>query len=147
MRTRVDVITLAVDDLDRSMRFYRDGLGLQTEGVIGTEYLDEASGAGGAVVMFGLQGELTLALYKRSDLAKDAGMAPAGAGATPTFSIGHIVDSKGEVDELLARAAAAGATLSGGPRERPWGIYSGYFRDPDGHFWEIIWNHGEDAAG
>ncbi len=144
MPPRVDVLTLGVSDLDRALRFYRDGLGLETEGVIATEHLDPFSGASGAVVMFHLDGGLILALYPRSELAKDAGVEPATTnGQAPAFSIGYLLESRWAVDEFLERAAVAGAILSGGPRERPWGIYSGYFRDPDGHYWEAIYNHGE----
>ena len=140
MNPRIDIITLAVDDLERSLRFYREGLGLTTtDGVTGTEFLPDEVNPAGAVVMFELESRLTLALYPRSELAKDAGIA-VGRPASGGFSIGHLVDSRSEVDELLDRARAAGAAVSGGPRERPWGIYSGYFHDPDGHLWEIIWN-------
>ena len=139
MRPRVDIITIAVDDLERSLAFYRDGLGLKTVGVVGTEWEGDEANAAGAVVMFELERGPTLALYPRSQLAKDGGIdvPPAGSGL---FSIGHLVGSRPEVDELLERARAAGATVTDEPHERPWGIYSGYFRDPDGHLWEIIWN-------
>jgi hypothetical protein len=139
MEPRVDVITLAVHDLERSLAFYRDGLGLETPGVTGTEYVGDEADAAGAVVMFRLRGGLVLALYPRSELAKDAGI-PAGPPSTGEFSIGQLVESRADVDALLARAERAGATIIGEPHDRPWGIYSGYFRDPDGHLWEIIWN-------
>src|SRR5215469_5709533 len=140
MKPRIDIITLAVDDLEQSLRFYREGMGLATtDGITGTEFQPEEVNAEGAVVMFELEDGLTLALYPRGELAKDAGIAAARAESSG-FSIGHLVDSRAAVDELLERARAAGATVSGGPRERPWGIYSGYFHDPDGHLWEIIWN-------
>ena len=147
MPARVDVLTLAVSDLERALRSYRDGLGLETEGVIATDLQDPLSGAAGAVVMFHLDGGLILALYPRSDLAKDAGVGSATASdqAPPHFSIGYLLESREAVDAFLTRAEVAGATLSGGPRERQWGIYSGYFRDPDGHYWEVIWNHGESS--
>ena len=93
----------------------------------------------GAVAMFELHGGLILALYPRTELAKDANVA-FGAPKTGEFSIGQIVEHKEDVDRVLAQAAAAGATLTDRPHDRPWGIYSGYFRDPDGHLWEIIWN-------
>jgi uncharacterized protein len=133
MRPRIKVITLGVDDLERSLAFYRDGLGLPTEGVIGTEFED------GAVVFFHLNDDLILALYPRPALAKDAnvGLAPP---SSTEFSIGHIVRSKQEVDALVAQAEAAGATVTDRPRDRFWGGYSGYFQDPDGHLWEIAWN-------
>jgi hypothetical protein len=136
---RVHVITLAVDDLERALTFYRDGLGLPTEGVVGEEYAGSDTEPAGAVAMFKLDGGLVLALYPRGELAKDARI-PRTAPASGEFSIGHIVGERSEVDALLARAQAAGATLTDEAHERPWGIYSGYFRDPDGHLWEIIWS-------
>jgi hypothetical protein len=139
MKPQIDVITLAVDDLDRALAFYRDGLGLETTGVVAAEVVDDETNASGAIVIFRLKGGLVLALYPRSELAKDADI-PVGPPKTGEFSIGQLVESRAEVDELLAQAARAGATLSGRPHDRPWGIYSGYFRDPDGHLWEIIWN-------
>jgi hypothetical protein len=139
MEPRIHVVTLAVDDLDRALRFYRDGLGLESPGVVGTEYAGDDANPAGAVAMFQLEGGLILSLYPRPELAKDAGV-PLGPPKTGEFSIGHLVGSREEVDALLARAEAAGATLTGEPHERPWGIYSGYFRDPDGHLWEVVWN-------
>jgi uncharacterized protein len=139
MHPRIHVITLAVEDLDRAVGFYRDGLGLETPGVVGSEFAGDDANPAGAVAMFRLQGDLVLALYPRTELAKDARLPP-GPPSSGEFSIGHAVADKAEVDALLARAEAAGASLSGVPHDRPWGIYSGYFRDPDGHLWEIIWN-------
>lgn len=132
MRGRIDVITLGVADLERSLAFYRR-LGLESQGVIGTEF------PGGAAAMFELQSGLILALYGRDDLAQDANTTFDAPGSGE-FSIGHLVGSKDEVDAVLAEATAAGATLTEEPHDRPWGIYSGYFRDPDGHLWEVIWN-------
>jgi uncharacterized protein len=139
MEPHIDVITLAVGDLDRSLAFYRDGLGLETAGVVASELVDEETNAAGAIVIFRLEGGLVLALYPRGELAKDAGV-PVGPPKTGEFSIGQLVESRAKVDALLAQAEQAGATLTGRPHDRPWGIYSGYFRDPDGHLWEIIWN-------
>lgn len=139
MDARIDVITLAVANLDRALAFYRDGLGLPTQGVIGTEWVGDDSTPAGAIALFELQGGLLLALYPRTELAKDANIALAPP-IPGEFSIGHLVSSRAEVDALLARAQAAGATVADQPHDRPWGIYSGYFRDPDGHLWEIIWN-------
>ncbi len=139
MEPRINVITLAVADLDRALAFYRDGLGLESSGVTGTEFVGDDVTPAGAIALFHLRGGLILALYPRSELARDANV-PLGGPRTGEFSIGHIVPSKTEVDALLAQAAAAGATLTDQAHERPWGIYSGYFRDPDGHLWEIIWN-------
>jgi uncharacterized protein len=139
MRPRIHVITLAVSELERALAFYRDGLGLQTDGVIGTEFVGSDIEPAGAVVMFHLEGGLILALYPRTELAKDASV-PFEQAKTGEFSIGHAVESKAAVDELLARAEASGAVLPAPPADRPWGIYSGYFRDPDGHLWEVMWN-------
>jgi catechol 2,3-dioxygenase-like lactoylglutathione lyase family enzyme len=139
MQPRIGVLTLAVDDLERSLAFYRDGLGLESPGIIGTEFVADEDTPSGAAAMFELEGGLILALYGRADLAKDAHI-PVGPPGSGEFSIGHLVSSKSEVDELLARAEAAGAMRTADPHERPWGIYSAYFRDPDGHLWELIWN-------
>ena len=139
MDAHIDVVTLAVADLDRALAFYRDGLGLQSRGVIGTEYLGDDVTPAGAIATFELNGGLILALYPRTELAKDASV-ELGPPKSGEFSIGHLVQSRAEVDALLSQAAAAGATLTDEAHDRPWGIYSGYFRDPDGHLWEIIWN-------
>ncbi|HET8906668.1 MAG TPA: VOC family protein [Ktedonobacterales bacterium] len=139
MKPRIHVITLAVSDLNRALAFYRDGLGLESEGVIGTEFAGDETTAAGATATFNLHGGLILALYPRTELAKDATI-PFGPPKVGEFSIGHAVASKAAVDALLAQAAAAGATLTDQPHDRPWGIYSGYFRDLDGHLWEIVWN-------
>jgi len=140
MEPRVDVVTLAVDDLERSLVFYRDGLGLATDGVVAADLVDEQTGAAGAIVIFELESGLTLGLYPRSELAKDAALHP-GPPQSGEFSLGQLVGSRAEVDRILERAAAAGAVVTP-PHERPWGIYSGYFRDPDGHLWEVIWHPG-----
>jgi uncharacterized protein len=137
MEPRVGLLTLGVGDLERALAFYRS-LGLESPGVIGTEFEGDETTPAGAAAMFELRGGLVLGLYPRSELAKDANaQLEPGTGA---FSIGHFVSSRSEVDAVLERAEAAGATLTDKPHERPWGIYSGYFRDPDGHLWEIIWN-------
>lgn len=139
MDARIDVITLAVADLDRALAFYRDGLGLESEGVIATEFVGDEVTPAGAIAQFKLRGGLLLSLYPRIDLAKDADV-PLGPPKPGEFSIGHLVSDRGDVDALLSRARAAGASITAPPHDRPWGIYSGYFRDPDGHLWEIIWN-------
>lgn len=139
MEPHIDVITLAVDDLDRALRFYRDGLGLETTGIIGAQYPGDETTPAGAAVMFNLRGGLVLALYPRTELAKDANLPPRPA-QPGEFSLGHLVDTPSEVDAALARAQAAGARVTDPPHERPWGIYSGYFQDPDGHLWEVIHN-------
>ena len=133
MKPSIRVITLGVDDLERSLGFYRDGLGLPTDGIVGTEFED------GAVVFFRLEGGATLALYPRPALAKDAGLPVSPPGPTE-LSLGHLVGSREEVDAVIEQAAAAGATITDAPRDRFWGGYSGYFQDPDGHLWEVAWN-------
>lgn len=135
MKPRITVITLGVDDLDRSVRFYRDGLGLATEGIIGKEFEN------GAVAFFDLQAGLKLAVWPRKSLAKDSGLPPGPASAT-AFSLGHNVASCDEVDAVMAQAAAAGAVIVRPAQETFWGGYAGYFQDPDGHVWEVVWNPG-----
>jgi catechol 2,3-dioxygenase-like lactoylglutathione lyase family enzyme len=146
MQPRIHVITLAVTDLERALAFYREGLGLHSAGIIGTEFGGDDLNPSGAVVMFQLDGGLILALYPRTELAKDAGIG-VGPETSGEFSIGHAVPSRADVDRLLAQATLAGATLTGPAHDRPWGIYSGYFRDPDGHLWEIMWNPQLDLDG
>jgi catechol 2,3-dioxygenase-like lactoylglutathione lyase family enzyme len=145
MQPRIHVITLAVDDLERALTFYRDGLGFESPGIVGTEFVGDDANPGGAAAMFDLDGGLILSLYGRSDLAKDAGI-EVGTPSSGEFSIGHLVASREEVDGVLAQAVAAGAVSLGEPHDRPWGIYSAYFRDPDGHLWEIIWNPSQPVA-
>jgi uncharacterized protein len=137
LKARVHVITLGVSDLERGLSFYRDGLGLHSEGITGTKYPGDDETPAGAVAMFTLDDGLILSLYPRSELAKDAGVDPS-ATAGSGFSIGHIVDSRADVDRVLSLAGRAGARLLGPARERPWGIYSGYFSDPDDHLWEVM---------
>ncbi len=145
MDARIDVLTIGVENLERSLAFYRDGLGLKTHGIVGTQWVGDETTPAGAVVMIKLSGGLTLALYPRSELAKDAGV-PLQRSETAPFSIGHIVASREEVDDLLSRAEAAGATLTDEAHDRPWGIYSGYFADPDGHLWEVIYNRRAESS-
>ena len=137
MEPRLDVITLAVADLERALAFYR-ALGLESKGIIGTEWTDQTTGAKGAIAMFKLGGGLILNLYPRADLARDAAI-PERSPQSGEFSLAQLVHSRDEVNELLKNAAAAGAAVTPA-HDRPWGIYSGYFRDPDGHLWEIISN-------
>ena len=139
MQPQISVITLGVNDLEKSLTFYRDGLGWPSKGIVATEFHDEISGAAGAIALFELQNGLLLSLYPRTELAKDAKQ-PVGASSPTEFSLGYLANSKEEVDALLNQAKVAGATITDEPRNRPWGIYSGYFQDLDGHLWEIIWN-------
>ena len=139
MKPQINVITLAVNDLEKSFAFYRDGLGFPTKGIIGTEFKGTTTEPSGAVGFFELSGGLILALYPRSDLSKDSKIPPAPASSLE-FSLGYLAESKDEVDALLRQAQVAGAILTDPAHERPWGIYSGYIKDLDGHLWEIIWN-------
>jgi len=145
MKPRIHVITLAVADLGRALTFYRDGLGFQTEGLIGTEFTGNHAVPDGTTAVFHLDGGLMLSIYPRSELAKDA-LVPLTAAKPGEFSIGHVVASRPEVDEVIAQAQAAGATVTGPPHVRPCRISSGYFQDPDGHLWEVIWNPALDLA-
>ncbi len=135
---RVHVITLGVSDLERGLSFYRDGLGLPSRGIVGTKYLGDDDTPAGAIAMFQLDDGLVLNLYPRPDLAKDAGIDSGEVQGSP-MSIGQIVDTREDVDRLLDLARRAGGRVHGSAHERPWGIYSGYFSDPDGHLWEIIY--------
>jgi uncharacterized protein len=133
MKPRIKIITLAVDDLNRSLAFYRDGLGLPTQGIIGTEFED------GAVVFFEMNDDLILALYPRVSLAKDAKVAVSPP-SPAEVSIGHVVKSKEDVDDIVRQAEGAGARITDPAHDRFWGGYSGFFQDPDGHVWEVAWN-------
>ena len=139
MRAKVFFITLAVGDLTRSVGFYRDGLGWPTEGIVGQEFHDEATGADGTIAFFNLEGGLLLGLYERANLAKDASLSP-GPPSSTEFSLGVPAASQAEVDQLLRQVQAAGGTLTAPAHMRPFGVYSGYFTDPDGHLFEITWD-------
>ncbi|HET8704674.1 MAG TPA: VOC family protein [Pseudomonadales bacterium] len=133
MKPQITVLTLGVDDLDAALRFYRDGLGFATEGIIGQEF------EFGAVVFIHLQPGLRLALWPRKSIARDTGL-PIGPASATEMTLGHNVSSKAEVDAVMATAAAAGATIIKTAHDTFWGGYSGYFQDPDGHVWEVVWN-------
>lgn len=133
MKPYLSVLTLGVDDLQRAVAFYRDGLGLATDGIVGEEFEN------GAVAFFDLNPGLQLALWPRSSMAADIGLplqnAPHGA-----ITLGHNLNSPEEVDELMAQAHNAGATIVKTAQKTFWGGYAGYFQDPDGYLWEIVWN-------
>lgn len=133
MKARISVVTLGVADLERSLTFYRDGLGLATDGIVGREFEH------GAVAFFDLSGGLKLALWAQDDIAHDTGLPKQPASPT-AFTIGHNVRHRREVDEAMAAAARAGADIVKPPQETFYGGYAGYFHDPDGHLWEIVWN-------
>ena len=133
MKARITLITLGVDDLERAVRFYRDGLGLKTDGIVGAQY------EYGAVAFFDLQAGLKLALWPRKSIAHDTGIAPGRPNATD-LAIGHNVASKSEVDAVMDEARKAGAVVVKPAADTFWGGYAGYFQDPDGHLWEVAWN-------
>ncbi|SEF24315.1 VOC family protein [Variovorax sp. NFACC27] len=128
MKARISVLTICVDDLERALRFYRDGLGLATPGIIGQEFEH------GAVAFFDLQPGLKLALWPRDSLAHDSGI------ASPDFTIGHNLRSEAEVQATMAQAEAAGATIVKPAQKTFWGGFAGYFQDLDGHLWEVVYN-------
>ena len=133
MKPRVTFITLGVDDLERSLHFYRDGLGWATEGIVGEEF------EYGAVVFIDLQPGLKLALWPRASLARDADVS-VGPRSPTEFALAHNVASEAAVDALLAEAEQAGAVITKPAHTTFWGGYAGYFQDPDGHLWEVAWN-------
>lgn len=133
MKPRITMITLTVDDLEGAIRFYRDGLGLKTEGIIGQEF------EYGAVAFFDLQAGLKLAVWPRTSLARDTGLSLGERSATE-FTLAHNVSSRAEVDEVMQQAYVAGARIVKPAQETFWGGYAGYFQDPDQHLWEVVWN-------
>jgi len=133
MKPRITLLTLGVDDLERAVAFYRDGLGFPTKGIVGREYEH------GAVAFFDLQAGLKMALWPRDDLAHDTGLSKSPRSSTE-FSMGHNVRSEAAVDEVMERAENAGATIVKRPVRTFWGGYAGYFADPDGHLWEVAYN-------
>src|SRR5690625_520564 len=133
VQPRISLLTIAVDDLDRSLRFYRDGLGFETEGIVGQEF------EYGAVAFFALEAGLKLAIYPRKSLIKDPGLTPQQPNSAE-FSIGHNVSSRAVVDQAMLQAQRAGGTIAKPAQDTFWGGYAGYFQDPDGHLWEVAWN-------
>lgn len=140
MKPRVSVLTIGVADLERSLAFYRDGLGLPTEGIIGREFEH------GAVAFFTLSGGMKLAIWRQDDIAHDTGL-PKTAVSSTSFTIGHNVVRREEVDDVMDEAAGAGAEIVKPAQETFYGGYAGYFRDPNGHLWEVVWNPANIPAG
>ena len=133
MKPSISVITLGVSDLEISLAFYRDGLGLPTAGIIGREF-DH-----GAVAFFDLSHGVKLAIWAQDDIAHDTGLAKQPVSPT-AFTLGHNVADRAEVDQIIEAARHAGAQVIKTPQDTFYGGYAGYFRDPDGHLWEIVWN-------
>lgn len=128
MKSKISLITLGVSNLEKSLRFYRDGLGFPTH-----DYKEDQD-----VVFFKLEGSW-LSLYPKEKLAEDATVSSSGSGFTG-ITLAHNVKTKEEVDEVVKQALNAGAKLIKKPQEVFWGGYSGYFADPDGYLWEIAYN-------
>jgi catechol 2,3-dioxygenase-like lactoylglutathione lyase family enzyme len=133
MKPRINVITIGVDDLERAVRFYCDGLGLKTEGIVGQQFEH------GAVAFFDLQPGLRLATWPRESISHDTGLAVSNPSPTE-FTLGHNVSSKAEVDKVMEQAKRAGATMVKPAQDTFWGGYAGYFQDLDQHLWEVVWN-------
>jgi uncharacterized glyoxalase superfamily protein PhnB len=140
MKPRITLLTLCVDNLERSVAFYKDGLGFATKGIIGTEFEN------GAVAFFNLESGLKLAIWLRKSLAADTGL-PLQARSATEFSIGHNVASDSEVDTAMLLAERAGAKIIKPAQKTFYGGYAGYFQDPDGHLWEIAHVPGFEALG
>jgi len=155
MKPRITLVTLGVDDLERALRFYRDGLGLKTDGIVGAEFEH------GAVAFFELSGGLRLGLWPRSSIAHDTGLPKSAPSPTDfmlahnvaskaevdavmaqaeRFMLAHNVASKAEVDAVMAQAERAGARIVNAAKDAFWGGYTGCFQDPDQHLWEVAWN-------
>jgi catechol 2,3-dioxygenase-like lactoylglutathione lyase family enzyme len=140
LKPLITLITLGVDDLERAVAFYRDGLGWPTQGIVGTEIEH------GAVAFFNLQPGLKLGLWPRRSLAADSGLA-LGAPSALEVSLAHNVGSEAEVDALMRQAEQAGARIVKPARATFYGGHAGYFQDPDGHLWEVAFNPGLAELG
>lgn len=133
MEPRFTVLTLGVNDLERSFKFYHDGMGLISKGIIGKEFEH------GEAAFFDLKNGMVLALYSRDNLAWDSHLKK-GEPSSTEFSIGYTTRNEAEVDSIMAQAKQAGATIVKQAQRTFWGGYGGYFKDPDGHLWEIAFN-------
>jgi catechol 2,3-dioxygenase-like lactoylglutathione lyase family enzyme len=140
MKPRITLVTLGVDDLERAVSFYRDGLGFETKGIVGAEFEN------GAVAFFNLERGLKLALWPRKSLAADSGLPQPAAGGGQ-FSLAHNVASQQEVDAVMQQAERAGARIVKPAQPTFYGGYAGYFQDPDGHLWEVAFNPGFASLG
>jgi len=140
MNPRITLVTLGVDDLERAVVFYRDGLGFATKGIVGAEFEN------GAVAFFNLESGLKLALWPRKSLAADSGL-PLQAHCATEFSLAHNVASQQEVDAVMLQAERAGARIVKPAQPTFYGGHAGYFQDPDGHLWEVAFNPGIASLG
>jgi uncharacterized protein len=133
MKPRVTLITLGVDDLKKSLAFYREGLGLPSQGIVGEQFEH------GAVAFFELRPDFRIALWPRDSIAHDTGL-PKTPRSPTDFTIAHNVNTREEVDAVMAQAKKAGANIVKSAHDTFYGGYAGYFQDPDGHVWEVAWN-------
>jgi uncharacterized protein len=133
MEARFAILTLGVDNLERAFKFYHDGLGFDSKGIVGKEFEH------GEVAFFELKNGMKLAIYTRKNLAWDAHVARDHCSSTE-FSIGYNVKDTADVDAVMELAKRAGATIVKPAEKAFWGGYHGYFEDPDGHLWEILWS-------
>jgi uncharacterized protein len=140
MKPRISFITLGVDDLERAVAFYRDGLGFSTKGIVGTQFEH------GAVAFFDCEHGLKLALWPRESLAAESGV-PLQALSGSAFSLAQNLGSDDEVRAFMQRAERAGAKIVKPADATFYGGYAGYFQDLDGHLWEIAFNPGFESPG
>lgn len=122
-----------MDNLEKSYKFYHDGLGFPSKGIVGKEFEN------GEVAFFEMKNGMKLAIYSRKNLAWDANITQTSP-SSAEFSICYNVKSKEEVDSIMELASAAGAKITKPGQEAFWAGYHGYFQDPDGHLWEILWS-------
>lgn len=134
MKPYISVITLGVFDLERALIFYREGLDLKTDGIIGTEFEH------GSVVFFELQPGLKLALWENKSISHDTGLALHQGGTSTNLTLGHNVFSREDVDSIMRQAGQAGASIIKPAGQTFYGGYAGYFSDPEGHLWEVVYN-------
>ena len=127
MRQKLNIVTLGVKDLERSLKFYKDGLGWKP------------SGASNENIAFFQMGGVVLSLYPREKLAEDAKQNSGGNGFSE-ITLAYNAKGEAEVDEVLKKVEALGATIVKKAEKVFWGGYSGYFADFDGHLWEVAWN-------
>ncbi len=133
METRFALLTLGVNNLEKSYKFYHDGLGFPSKGIVGKEFEH------GEVAFFDMKNGIKLAIYSRENLAWDAEI-PQTPSSSTEFSIGYNAKDKSEVDSIIELANRAGAKITKPAQKAFWGGYHGYFEDLDGHLWEILWS-------
>lgn len=133
MKPQLSIITLGVDNLEKSVRFYRDGLGWKTRGIVGADY------DYGAAAFFDLQPGLSLALWPRESLAHEAGVEQQPPAMTELM-LSHCVSERAQVDEVMLQAEQAGGQVVKAAHDTLLGGYAGIFKDPDGHLWEVAWS-------